>query len=239
MKTSQQVDYCREVQTYFDDINKYKPLLKKEERIIGKKIKNGDTISIEKLITSNLKFVVSIAKNYKTYGVPFSDLISEGNIGLIKAAYKFDYKRDIKFISYAVWWIRQSIQEYIKKTTLNNSRELSDIMVNSECASVDENGGDLTYDSTTPNTISDEEMIDLDEFKKNSVNNLLDCLTNRESDIISCYFGLNNTESLTLEEIGYKYGLTKERVRQIKEKALRKLRVNALLSDDFLKLKSM
>lgn len=239
MKTSQQVDYCREIQTYFDDINKYKPLLKKEERIIGKKIKNGDANSIDKLITSNLKFVVSIAKNYKTYGVPFSDLISEGNIGLIKAAYKFDYKKDIKFISYAVWWIRQSIQEYIKKTTLNNSRELSDIRINSECASVDENGDDLVYDNITPNTISDEETFDLDEFKKNSVKNLLDCLTNRESDIISCYFGLNNTEGLTLEEIGDKYGLTKERVRQIKEKALRKLRVNALLSDDFLKLKSV
>lgn len=239
MKTSQQVDYCREIQTYFDDINKYKPLLKKEEKRIGKRIKAGDRAAIEKLVTSNLKFVVSIAKKYKNYGVPFSDLIAEGNIGLVRAAYKFDYKRDIKFISYAVWWIRQAIQEYIKKVTLNNTKELSDIKVNSNCASVDENGEDLSDNKMTPNTLSDDESNDLDEYKKSSVNKLLECLSHRESDIISCYFGLNNTEDLTLEEIGSKYNLTKERVRQIKEKALRKLRVNALLSSDFLKLKAM
>lgn len=113
MKTSQQADYCKEIQTYFDDINKYKPLLKKKRDELVK-IKAGDRAAIEKLVTSNLKFVVSIAKKYKNYGVPFSDLIAEGNIGLVRAAYKFDYKRDIKFISYAVWWIRQAIQEYIK-----------------------------------------------------------------------------------------------------------------------------
>lgn len=239
MKTSQQADYCREIQTYFDDINKYKPLLKKEEKRIGKRIKAGDRAAIEKLVTSNLKFVVSIVKKYKNYGVPFSDLIAEGNIGLVRAAYKFDYKRDIKFISYAVWWIRQAIQEYIKKVTLNNTKELSDIKVNSNCASVDENGEDLSDNKMTPNTLSDDESNDLDEYKKSSVNKLLECLSHRESDIISCYFGLNNTEDLTLEEIGSKYNLTKERVRQIKEKALRKLRVNALLSSDFLKLKAM
>lgn len=239
MKTSQQADYCKKIQTYFDDINKYKPLLKKEERRIGKKIKAGDRAAIEKLVTSNLKFVVSIAKKYKNYGVPFSDLIAEGNIGLVRAAYKFDYKRDIKFISYAVWWIRQAIQEYIKKVTLSNTKELSDIRVNSNCASVDENGDDLSDSKIIPNTLSDDEFNDLEEYKKNSVNKLLECLSHRESDIISCYFGLNNTDDLTLEEIGVKYNLTKERVRQIKEKALRKLRVNALLSNDFLKLKAM
>lgn len=239
MKTSQQADYCKEIQTYFDYINKYKPLLKKEERRIGKKIKAGDRAAIEKLVTSNLKFVVSIAKKYKNYGVPFSDLIAEGNIGLVRAAYKFDYKRDIKFISYAVWWIRQAIQEYIKKVTLSNTKELSDIRVSSNCASVDENGDDLSDSKIIPNTLSDDEFNDLEEYKKNSVNKLLECLSHRESDIISCYFGLNNTDDLTLEEIGVKYNLTKERVRQIKEKALRKLRVNALLSNDFLKLKAM
>lgn len=239
MKTSQQTDYCREIQTYFNDINKYKPLLKTEERKIGKKIKNGEKAAIEQLITSNLKFVVSIAKRYKSYGIPFSDLISEGNIGLVRAAYKFDYKKDVKFISYAVWWIRQAIQEYIKKITLNNSRELSDLIVNSNCASIDENGEELTDYRMMPNTSSDDEYSDLDEHKKTSVKKLLECLSNRESDIISYYFGLNNTEDLTLEEIGDKYSLTKERVRQIKEKAIRKLRVNVLCSDDFLKLKAM
>lgn len=239
MKTSQQTDYCREIQIYFDDINKYKPLLKKEEKLIGKRIKAGDRAAIEKLITSNLKFVVSIAKNYKNYGVPFSDLIAEGNIGLVRAAYKFDYKRDIKFISYAVWWIRQSIQEYIKKVTINNTKELSDIRVNSNCASVDENGNDLSDNKIVPNTLYDDESNDLDEYRKSSVNKLLECLSHRESDIISSYFGLNDTEDLTLEEIGVKYNLTKERVRQIKEKALRKLRVNVLLSNDFLKLKAI
>jgi len=239
MKTSQQTDYCREIQIYFDDINKYKPLLKKEEKLIGKRIKTGNSAAIEKLITSNLKFVVSIAKKYKNYGVPFSDLIAEGNIGLVRAAYKFDYKRDIKFISYAVWWIRQSIQEYIKKVTINNTKELSDIRVNSNCASVDENGNDLSDNKIVPNTLYDDESNDLDEYRKSSVNKLLECLSHRESDIISSYFGLNDTEDLTLEEIGVKYNLTKERVRQIKEKALRKLRVNVLLSNDFLKLKAI
>lgn len=239
MKTSQQTDYCKEIQTYFDDINKYKPLLKREEIRIGKKIKAGDRAAIEKLITSNLKFVVSIAKKYKNYGVPFSDLISEGNIGLVRAAYKFDYKKDIKFISYAVWWIRQAIQEYIKKVTLCNTKELSDISVNSNCVLVDENGDELLDNTMTPNILIYDEDDDLEEYKKNSVNKLLECLSNRESDIISCYFGLNDVDDLTLEEIGIKYNLTKERVRQIKEKALRKLRVNALLSNDFLKLKAM
>lgn len=239
MKTSQQVDYCKEIQTYFNDINKYKPLLKIEEKKIGKKIKAGDRASIEKLITSNLKFVVSIAKKYKNYGVPFSDLIAEGNIGLIRAAYKFDYKRDIKFISYAVWWIRQAIQEYVKKNTLMNSREISDININSECGFVDENGDDISDNRMIPNTLSDDEYSEMDEHKKYSVGKLLSCLTNREADIVSNYFGLDNVKDLTLEEIGEKYDLTKERVRQIKEKALRKLRVNALLSDDFLKLKAM
>ena len=131
------------------------------------------------------------------------------------------------------------IQEYIKKVTLSNTKELSDIRVNSNCASVDENGDDLSDSKIIPNTLSDDEFNDLEEYKKNSVNKLLECLSHRESDIISCYFGLNNTDDLTLEEIGVKYNLTKERVRQIKEKALRKLRVNALLSNDFLKLKAM
>lgn len=219
MKLSNQSDFSNEIEIYFNDIKKYYNLSKEEEKKIGELIKKGDEEAINKLIVSNLKFVIMVAKNYKSYGIQFSDLISEGNVGLIRAAKKYDFSKDNKFISYAVWWIKQSIQEFIKKNTINTN-EFNSLFSNNE--KVDNNGYII-------NNLYEKENDNIEKSK--TVYELLDCLNKRENDIIQCYFGLNDSEEMTLEEIGNKYGLTKERVRQIKEKALIKLRSNALLNN--------
>lgn len=222
MKQSQQSDFCNEVKFYFYEINKYKPLSFEEERIVGKKVKEGDELATEKLILSNLKFVVMIAKSYKTYGLPFSDLIAEGNIGLIKAAKKFDFNKENKFISYAVWWIKQSIQDYIKRNVSVNV-EVQGIFTPPEKSANEDGYVDNVID------VEDDNEIEHEQAKVNILSELMECLSKRENDIITCYFGIGDNEEMTLEEIGSKYGLTKERVRQIKEKALIKLRSNALI----------
>lgn len=218
MKISKQSDFCNEIKQYFYDVNKYNRLTIEEEKEIGKLVKEGDEKAINKLILCNLKFVIMIAKSYKSYGIPFSDLIAEGNIGLIKAAKKFDFTKDNKFISYAVWWIKQSIQDYIKKNVSLNTEVQEIFTVINKEESDDFVNDDLLEDDY------DEEI-----SKIETVSSLMECLNRREIDIISSYFGLGNEDELTLEEIGNKYGLTKERVRQIKEKALIKLRSSALL----------
>lgn len=241
MKTSIQTDFNDDVKNYFKEIYKYKPMTKSDERKIGKKIKNGDDNARDKLITSNLKFVVNIAKLYKGYGVPFSDLISEGNIGLIKAADKFDYKKDVKFISYSVWWIRQAIQEYLKKNEIISNIETSsdDLPIGSASCVNDQCDEEINYsynDEYLTDFNDDAENIEKDRIKM--INKLLSSLSPREADIIRTYFGLNNGQEMTLEDIGAQYGLTKERVRQIKEKAIRKIRSNVLLLSDFNKIQT-
>lgn len=236
MKTSLQVDYNNEVKQYFKEIDKYNSLSKDEEIIIGNKIKEGDFIARNELITSNLKFVVNVAKMYKGYGVPFGDLISEGNMGLIKAAEKYDNTKDVKFISYSVWWIKQYIQEFLKKNNNISNIEAEDSSLyvdnlNDDSASLNANSFNDTqfYQDET-------DLENVDEVRKNVVTEIIKTLNNREADIIIKYFGLDNSDGLTLEEIGSLYGLTKERVRQIKEKALRKLRSCVLMHPEFSKI---
>lgn len=236
MKTSTQVDYNKEIKLYFKEIDKFKPLSKKDEKKIGIRIKKGDSTARNELISSNLKFVVNVAKAYKGYGVPFTDLISEGNLGLIRAAEKYDYNKDVKFISYSVWWIRQAIQEYLKKNKLIDDIETSNDEHNYENYTVDEEGNEIINNVQYS---CDEYNPELEESRKKIIAQLLSCLSERERVIMSNYYGLDDTDVLTLEEIGNKYNLTKERVRQIKEKALRKIRSNVLLHPDFAKIQSM
>lgn len=251
---------------YFKDVRKSTSLSSKDEIRLAKKIKKGDNKAIEELVNANLKFVISIAKEYQGQGLPLSDLISEGNYGLVKAATRFDHKRGFRFISYAVFWIKQSIiqslnenartvrlpanvinrlsklNKEISKFEFSNEREpifgeLSEedefdlaLLKNNRCTSLNEfinEDGDELVDLIASDT-SDDDRLEIDERLKQELNKTLSVLDDRERSIIQCYFGIDiDCEPMTLEAIGEKYKLTKERIRQIKEKAIRKLRHNA------------
>lgn len=255
---------------YLQEIG-HEDLISVEEEVeLAQRIKRGDRAALEKLTKANLRFVVSVAKQYQNQGLSLPDLINEGNLGLIKAAEKFDETRGFKFISYAVWWIRQSIlqaiaeQSRIVRLPLNqvgsvnkinrmlnkfeqeNERypsieEISDridlsvdkiadaLKVNGRHVSVDApfiDGEDNSLLDVLPN--NDAIMADyllIQESLREEISRALKTLNDRERNIVEAFFGINQSE-MTLEEIGDKYGLTRERVRQIKEKAIRRLRHN-------------
>ncbi|MGQ1783506.1 MULTISPECIES: sigma-70 family RNA polymerase sigma factor [unclassified Saccharicrinis] len=253
---------------YLQEIGREELISVEEEVELAQRIKKGDQIALEKLTRANLRFVVSVAKQYQNQGLSLPDLINEGNLGLIKAAEKFDETRGFKFISYAVWWIRQSIlqalaeQSRIVRLPLNqvgslnkinkayskfeqeNERkpspeELADklelpvdkvadtLRVSGRHISVDapfvegEDNSllDVLVNGDSPN--ADKTLIN--ESLAREIERALATLTDRESDIIKLFFGIQ-TQEMTLEEIGERFGLTRERVRQIKEKAIRRLR---------------
>ena len=253
---------------YLQEIGKEDLITVEEEVELAQRIRKGDQKALEKLTRANLRFVVSVAKQYQNQGLSLPDLINEGNLGLIKAAEKFDETRGFKFISYAVWWIRQSIlqalaeQSRIVRLPLNqvgslnkinkafsrfeqeNERrpspeELADsldlpaekvadtLRVSGRHISVDapfvegEDNSLLDVLVNDDSPIADRKLIN--ESLSTEVERALSTLTERERDIIKLFFGIN-TQEMTLEEIGEKFGLTRERVRQIKEKAIRRLR---------------
>jgi len=254
---------------YLSEIAKVELITAEQEVELAKRIRDGDQMALEKLAKANLRFVVSVAKQYQNNGMSLGDLINEGNVGLIKAASRFDETRGFKFISYAVWWIRQSImqalaeQSRIVRLPLNRvgslnkiSRAFSELEQKyerepsaEELAKVldmspeeIENNQRISGRSVSVNApfVQGEENSLLDVLENDSeetpdqglMNNSLrqeiarslSTLTERESEVIASYFGLNGSQSMTLEEIGDKFQLTRERVRQIKEKATRKLR---------------
>src|SRR5688500_8588072 len=254
---------------YLQEIGKVDLLTPDEEVELAKRIKEGDQIALEKLTKANLRFVVSVAKQYQNQGLSLGDLINEGNLGLIKAAQRFDETRGFKFISYAVWWIRQSVLQALAEqsrivrlplnrvSSLNNfSKTVSELEQKfqressyeemSLCIGISEEEVMLTHQiagrhvSLDAPFVQGEENSLLDTLSNSSdvtpetklmndslqgeVARALSTLTARESDVISYYFGLNGVESMTLEEIGDKFNITRERVRQIKEKATRRLK---------------
>lgn len=227
-------DFTPTVRTYYKELKKCNPIAKSAELELIKKAKNNNVLAKNQLLTANLKFVFNVAKNYKGCGVSIEDLISEGNMGLIKAIDKFDINRDVKFISYAVWWIRQSIQEFLKKKQTKDSFELLDDdnkkpkIVNSFD---DEINDEDEFDSRMV-LIDDTFSNQLDGKQKTIINNLLSKLDERAQFIIKSYYGFDS-DCMTLEEIGKKLNLSRERVRKIKEKNLRILRSELLLMDDF------
>jgi RNA polymerase primary sigma factor len=254
---------------YLQEIGKVDLITSDVEVELAKRIREGDQIALEKLTKANLRFVVSVAKQYQNNGLTLGDLINEGNLGLIKAAKRFDETRGFKFISYAVWWIRQSImqalaeQSRIVRLPLNrvgslnkisktfseleqkfqrepSSEELAEVLdiTTEEVTDTMKISGrhvsmDAPFVQGEENSLLDvlandtEETPDsglmIDSLRK-EVQRALSTLTQRESDVIAYYFGLNGEHAMTLEEIGQKYNLTRERVRQIKEKATRRLR---------------
>ncbi len=254
---------------YLQEIGKVDLLTPDQEIELAIKIKKGDQIALEKLTKANLRFVVSVAKQYQNQGLSLGDLINEGNLGLIKAAKRFDETRGFKFISYAVWWIRQSIlqalaeQSRIVRLPLNrvgalnkigkaysnleqeferepNAAELAqelDMDVSEVADTLKISGRHVSMDAPFTqgeenrllDVIEDDQQPNPDyslmtESLKSEIERALSSLTEREAEVIKLYFGLNKEHSLTLEEIGERFNLTRERVRQIKEKAIRRLR---------------
>ncbi|MBK6543390.1 MAG: RNA polymerase sigma factor RpoD/SigA [Flavobacteriales bacterium] len=255
---------------YLTEIGKVKLITAQEEVELARRIKDGDNDALEALCKANLRFVVSVAKQYQGQGLSLPDLISEGNVGLIKAAGRFDETRGFKFISYAVWWIRQQIlqslaeqarivrlplnkigsinkinkafakleQEHERPPTAHELAELLEMTLEEVKTSLNNTGKHLSMDAplregedsgTLMDLMKNHDLPDpmealMTDSLKLEIERSLDALSTREADVIRLYFGLKGNQPHTLEEIGQKFDLTRERVRQIKEKAIRRLK---------------
>ncbi|HRN40772.1 MAG: RNA polymerase sigma factor RpoD/SigA [Flavobacteriales bacterium] len=254
---------------YLQEIGREELITAEDEVELARKIKQGDQRALEKLVKANLRFVVSVSKQYQNQGLTLPDLINEGNLGLIKAAQRFDETRGFKFISYAVWWIRQSIlqaiaeqarivrlplnqvgslnrinkafskleQEYEREPSIDELADLLEIgddkivdsmKISGRHVSVDapfrddEDGNllDVLANNDTPNS----DVTLMNESLQREISRSLATLTDKEQDVLKMFFGIGLVHPLSLEEIGEKFNLTRERVRQIKEKAIRRLR---------------
>lgn len=225
-------DYEQSTNAYLKEIGNFKPLTKPVEMELWERLKvnPNDTIARDKLLTSNLKFVVNVASHYKGRGLSMSDLVAEGNVGLLKAYKKFDPTYDVKFISYSVHWIKQSILEAIEKRNGIHGDDLP-TDYESQTDGVDE---DYIEADNTPelyNKLAEAEGNTEAERlmqQKIALSEVFKGLSERELFIIKSYFGLENGKQQTLEEIGEKLNLTKERVRQIKESGMKKMRSAAI-----------
>ena len=232
MKKNYVNEYDSIVKKHFDDITskKVKPLTRAEERDLSAKWRiNGDYAARDKLIVANLPYVINVAQYYRGRGLPYSDLIAEGNIGLIKAMDKFDGERGNKLITYASPWIKQSIQEALSKRNSLDGEELpiemKDISFDDDDIDLDDECVDLHVNFVESEDIEDH-MDEIDN--RQLLSEVMDVLNDREHSIISMYYGINGYEPMTLTEIGEKFGLTKERVRQVVDISMKKLRANAL-----------
>ena len=219
-------DFDISSQIYFKEISNYKSLSLDEEMSLWECYKkNNDLSARDKLITSNLKFVASVASSYQGRGLSYSDLIAEGNYGLLKSFDKFDYNKGYKTISYSVWWIRQSILDALERRNNINGDDLP-LDYEKQCGDDEDI---LIIDIPKANNFieDDENKISIEELKK-TTSMLTSILSEREKIIINKYYGIDGYKPLTLEEIGKELRLTKERVRQILERTLKKLRAEAL-----------
>jgi len=229
-------DFNRTTQVYYDNLKKYKPLTKAKEKRLIKLSRKGNIKAKNELLEANLKFVFNIAKHYTGRGLSISELISEGNMGLMRAVEKFDEEKDIKFISYAVWWIRQGMLEAIKKKKLltiveiDNTEPNNTIFERNVSDDEDERMGGIS-DIGFSNE-AEEHRKEIKASQKEVIGKLLNTLTKREREVIEYYYGLNEKRELTLNEIGCKLGLSSERVRQVKSKSIRKLRSSMMMYDD-------
>ena len=260
------------VEKYLQEISKISMITPEEETILAQKIKMGDQRALDKLVQANLRFVVSVAKQYQHQGLSLSDLINEGNLGLIKAAQRFDETRGFKFISYAVWWIRQSIlqalaeQARIVRLPLNkvgltnriqkafsqleqqferepSAEELAEVLnmdIEEVSSTLGINARHVSMDSPlsegeentlidvleNPNAEKTDNELDHNESLKTEIDRSLKTLTDRQKEVICFFFGIGVDHPMSLEDIGERFNLTRERVRQIKDKAITKLKTS-------------
>jgi RNA polymerase primary sigma factor len=267
------------LEKYLQEISREGMITAAEEVELARKIRQGDQDALNKLTRANLRFVVSVAKQYQNQGLSLPDLINEGNVGLIKAAGRFDETRGFKFISYAVWWIRQSIlqaiaeqarivrlplnqvgslrkinkvfarleQEFEREPSAEEIAELMEIPIEKIAETLKTNGKHVSMDAPFSNNeeatlldvlenldATDSDFMLMHESLHKEIERSLNTLTEREREVIKLFFGIGVSNNLTIDEIGIKLDLTRERVRQIKEKALRRLRShsrNKLLKD--------
>lgn len=231
-------DYTTSVATYYEDLKRYKPLNRVRERKLLKRCKKGDVTARNALIEHNLRFVFDTARRYSGLGVPMGELISEGNLGLIRAINKFDEARDVKFITYAVWWIRQGMSEAVRRHRSTMQSEIDPtqpndgIIQNMILEDEEDEDGSCQENLFVQTTERDEAEREMEDMQKDMVEKLLSKLAKREREVIEEYFGLTGGEEKTLCEIGKDMGLTSERVRQIKVCAMNKLRTSVLVDED-------
>lgn len=261
------------LERYLSEIGKMELISAEDEVQLARRIKKGDTVALERLVQANLRFVVSVAKQYQNQGLTLADLINEGNLGLMKAAERFDETRGFKFISYAVWWIRQSIlqalaeqsrivrlpmnkvgslnrinktfqqltQEFEREPTAEELAMVMNADLDDVRSTLELGGRHVSVDAPfqageenslldvleNPNAeVADKHMTHQESLRK-ELERSLSLLSPRQADIIRCYFGIGLEESMTLEDIGRKYDLTRERVRQLKDKALMRLKASS------------
>jgi len=260
----------KSLEVYFREINRYALLTREEEADLARRSRAGDRDALQRLVNANLRFVVTVAKRYVHQGLTLADLVNEGNLGLLKAADRFDETRGFKFISYAVWWIRQSILQALldhsrlvrlpqnqtaQLLKVNRARtqlqsggqenptpeqigEVLGLATEDVRRSLELGGGEVALDDVEAGdrplsetlTDDDQPRADarlLERVLREDVRRSLAALSDREATVIVLYYGLDDDEALTLEAIGQRLGLTRERIRQIKEKALRKMRQSA------------
>ncbi len=261
------------VEKYLQEISKIPMITPEEETTLAQRIKMNDQRALDKLVQANLRFVVSVAKQYQHQGLSLSDLINEGNLGLIKAAQRFDETRGFKFISYAVWWIRQSImqalaeqsrivrlplnkvgltnrinkafqqleQQYEREPSVEELSELLDIDIEEISATLSMSSRHLSVDSpladgeestlidvlANPNADHADERIGHIDSLRQEIDRSLNTLTERQQEVLRLFFGIGVDHPMSLEDIGERFGLTRERVRQIKDKAITKLRTTS------------
>lgn len=261
------------LEKYLQEIGKVELISSEEEVKLAIRIRQGDNAALDKLTKANLRFVVSVAKQYQNQGLSLPDLINEGNLGLIKSAQRFDETRGFKFISYAVWWIRQSIlqalaeqsrivrlplnkvgltnriqkafsaleQEYEREPSVEELAELLDLDTEEVQASLSISSRHVSMDSPlsdgedstlldvfeNPNAERTEKFIEHDESLKQEIGRSLTALTERQKEVICYFYGIGIDHPMSLEDIGVRYNLTRERVRQIKDKAIIKLRTTS------------
>ena len=256
------------ISNYFKEVRKSVLITPEEEIKLAIKIQLGDEKAKDELVKANLKFVISIAKEYQGQGLSLSDLISEGNLGLVRAATRYDHTKGFRFISYAVWWIKEAILKSLNDNSriirlpANVIKKLSDLrkevdkfeskngrpatdsdLVDEDgetleapktpsCTSlndvINEDGDELYCLLEDNNSTTEKEIFSQEDKIKKEIKNILSKLDPREKEVLECYFGINKEyDGMTLEAIGEKYNLTKERIRQIKEKAIRRIRFNA------------
>ena len=248
------------ISKYLKDVRKQDMITPEEEISLAKRIQEGDEKAIEKMCYANLRFVISVAKEYQGQGVLLADLINEGNYGLVKAAQRFDHTKGFRFISYAVWWVKQSILQCLNETSrtvrlpVNVTNQM--MQVKKEISKFEQEMGrevnptdlDMSVLNKIPSVMSlntpinedGDEILDViadrdvalpgddvynEDVLKSEMSKTLSILKPRERKIIEMYFGLDG-QPMTLEQIGDEYGLTKERIRQVKQKSLRKIRNN-------------